>query len=184
MAKSVSPRGSARARVIDAALVLFAEHGVNGTSLQMIADHLGVSKASVYYQFHCKDDIVLAVIRPMYAEIDQLITEVEASPAGPARRKAAVAGLVELAVRHRRVTAIFYRDPAIDSLVSTNDECDAINQRFKKVLGMADEDTRTRVAMSLLIAGIYGSAMDPGLQDVPDSQLEQALLESASQISL
>ena len=60
----MGPRGSARARVIDAALALFADHGVNGTSLQMIADHLGVSKASVYYQFHSKDDIVLAVIRP------------------------------------------------------------------------------------------------------------------------
>lgn len=68
----------ARARVIDAALALFADHGVNGTSLQMIADHLGVSKASVYYQFHSKDDIVLAVIRPVFADLDQLATAIEA----------------------------------------------------------------------------------------------------------
>ncbi|MEZ0051855.1 AcrR family transcriptional regulator [Mycobacterium sp. MAA66] len=182
MAKSVGPRGAARGRVIEAALVLFAEHGVNGTSLQMIGDHLGVSKASVYYQFHSKDEIVLAVIRPVYAEIEQLIIDVEALPAGEPRRDAAVAGLVELAVRHRRVTAIFYRDPAIDILVSSDHECDAINERFKKVLAMADEDVDTRVAMSLAISGIYGSAMDPGLQDVADDDLRRALLQSARRL--
>lgn len=182
VAKSVGPRGAARGRVIEAALVLFAEHGVNGTSLQMIGDHLGVSKASVYYQFHSKDEIVLAVIRPVYAEIEQLIIDVEALPAGEPRRDAAVAGLVELAVRHRRVTAIFYRDPAIDVLVSSDHECDAINERFKKVLAMADEDVDTRVAMSLAISGIYGSAMDPGLQDVADDDLRRALLQSARRL--
>lgn len=183
MARSVAPRGSARGRVIEAALALFAEHGVNGTSLQMIADYLGVSKASVYYQFHSKDDIVLAVIRPVYAEIDQLIIEVEALPVGALRRDAAVSGLVEMAVRHRRVTAVFYGDPAIDNLVSCDQEFDGINQRFKKVLGMADEDVPTRVAMSLVTSGIYGSAMDPSLQDVADEELRQALLQCVRRLA-
>jgi AcrR family transcriptional regulator len=177
VARSVAPRGSARGRVIEAALALFAEHGVNGTSLQMIADHLGVSKASVYYQFHSKDDIVLAVIRPVYAEIDQLITAVEALPAGQTRREASVAGLVDMAIRHRRVTAVFYGDPAVELLVNSDRECDDINQRFKKVLAMAEEDVQTRVAMSLVISGIYGSAMDPALQDIDDEELRHALLQ-------
>jgi AcrR family transcriptional regulator len=33
--------------VLDAALDLFAEHG--GTSLQMIADAIGITKAAVYH---------------------------------------------------------------------------------------------------------------------------------------
>lgn len=48
MAKSVLGRGTARARVLEAALTLFGEHGVSGTTLQMIADSIGVGKASVY----------------------------------------------------------------------------------------------------------------------------------------
>ena len=51
-----------RERVIDAAVELFAGTASAGTSLQMIADHLGVTKAAVYYQFHAKEDIVLAVL--------------------------------------------------------------------------------------------------------------------------
>ncbi|MDR3660898.1 MAG: TetR/AcrR family transcriptional regulator [Mycobacterium sp.] len=179
MARSVAPRGSARARVIEAALVLFAEHGFNGTSLQMIADLLGVSKASVYYQFHSKDEIAMAVIKPVFAEIDQLITEVEKQPDGVPRREAAVAGFVELAIRHRRVTAVFYRDPAIDALVNSHDECTAINARFQKVLGLDGADAETRVTMSMVISGIYGAAMDPDLQDVPDDELHCILLQCA-----
>lgn len=182
MAKSVGPRGSARTRVIEAALALFAEHGVNGTSLQMIADHMGVSKASVYYQFHSKDDIVLAVIRPVFADLDQLATAIEAEERGPGRQEAAITGFVELAVRHRRVTAIFYRDPAIDTLVNSHEECSAINRRLRRVLGLDGADTETRVTMSLVISGVYGSAMDPELQDIPDGELHRILLQSARRL--
>lgn len=182
MAKSVGPRGSARTRVIEAALALFADHGVNGTSLQMIADHMGVSKASVYYQFHSKDDIVLAVIRPVFADLDQLATAIEAEERGPARQEAAITGFVELAVRHRRVTAVFYRDPAIDTLVNSHEECSAINRRLRSVLGLDGADTETRVTMSLVISGVYGSAMDPELQDIPDGELHRILLQSARRL--
>src|SRR5262245_6380774 len=52
---------AAQSRIIAAALDLFAEHGVNGTSFQMIADAIGVTKAAVYHQFRTKDEIILAV---------------------------------------------------------------------------------------------------------------------------
>ena len=45
----------------DAALKLISEHGVSGTSLQMIADEMGVTKAAVYRQFKTKEEIVIAI---------------------------------------------------------------------------------------------------------------------------
>ena len=47
--------------MLDAALALFADNGVSGTSLQMIADAVGITKAAVYHQFRTKEQIVLAV---------------------------------------------------------------------------------------------------------------------------
>jgi AcrR family transcriptional regulator len=41
---------AAQGRIIAAALELFARNGVGGTSLQMIADAIGVTKAAVYHQ--------------------------------------------------------------------------------------------------------------------------------------
>ena len=49
---------AAQTRIIDATLPLFGDHGVSGTSLQMIADRLGVTKAAVHHQFPTKDEIV------------------------------------------------------------------------------------------------------------------------------
>jgi predicted DNA-binding protein YlxM (UPF0122 family) len=37
---------------------LFGQYGVSGTSLQMIAEHIGVTKAAVYHQFRTKEEIV------------------------------------------------------------------------------------------------------------------------------
>ena len=54
------PLSAAQTRVITAALDLFSRHGVGGTSLQMIADEIGVTKAAVYHQYNTKDEIVLA----------------------------------------------------------------------------------------------------------------------------
>ena len=71
-AAAASPLGSAsytaaQTRIIEAALVLFAEHGISGTSLQMIADAIGVTKAAVYHQYNTKDEIVLAVAEVVLA---------------------------------------------------------------------------------------------------------------------
>ncbi|KWX24119.1 TetR/AcrR family transcriptional regulator [Mycolicibacterium wolinskyi] len=182
MAKTVSPRGFARERVLEAALGLFAEHGVNGTSLQMIADRLGVSKAAVYYQFHSKDDIVLAVVQPVFDDMIRLVRIAEAMSTPEARREAAVSGMVELSVRHRRVTAIFHGDPVIDSLVHTRAELQSTIERLTAILLGPDPDTASRIVMSMLMSGVYGSATDPELNDVNDDDLHRVLLDCTQRL--
>jgi AcrR family transcriptional regulator len=69
---------AAQTRIVDAALALFAEHGISGTSLQMIADAIGVTKAAVYHQYNTKDEIVLAVAQVVLARLDAAVTAAEA----------------------------------------------------------------------------------------------------------
>ncbi|CDO30642.1 TetR/AcrR family transcriptional regulator [Mycolicibacterium porcinum] len=182
MAKAVAPRGFARERVLEAALSLFAEHGVNGTSLQMIADRLGVSKAAVYYQFHSKDEIALAVIQPVFDDMMRLVRIAEAMSTPEARREAAVSGMVEMAVRHRRVTAVFHGDPVIDGLVQSRAELQDTIERLTGILLGPDPDAASRVCLSVLAAGIYGSATDPALNDVSDEELQRVLLDCAQRL--
>ncbi|OBB14881.1 TetR family transcriptional regulator [Mycolicibacterium setense] len=182
MAKAVAPRGFARERVLEAALSLFAEHGVNGTSLQMIADRLGVSKAAVYYQFHSKDEIVLAVIQPVFDDMIRLVRIAEAMSTPEARREAAISGMVEMAVRHRRVTAVFHGDPVIDSLVHSRDELQDTIERLTGILLGPEPDAADRICMSVLAAGVYGSATDPALADVTDQELHRVLLDCAQRL--
>ena len=126
MAKPTAPRGFARDRVLHAAVALFAENGVHGTSLQMIADRIGVGKAAVYYQFRSKEDIALEVLRPSIEDIARVIKIAEALPDAQQQRAVAVSGLVEMVVRHRQLAIMFYGDPAIDQLVMNEPDFPAV----------------------------------------------------------
>ena len=92
---------TAQARIISAALELFAENGVGGTSLQMIADAIGVTKAAVYHQYHSKDEIVLAAAKAELERVDAVVRAAEGEPTQARARKALVSGMVDLAVTNR-----------------------------------------------------------------------------------
>lgn len=50
------------ARIIAAALDVFASHGFRGATVDQIASNAGMSKANVLYYFNTKDDIYAAVL--------------------------------------------------------------------------------------------------------------------------
>jgi len=183
VAKPVAPRGSARDRVIEAALALFAEHGYRGTSLQMIAAALGVRKAAVYYQFHSKDDIAMAVMQPVFEELERLAALAESVSAPEAQREVVLCGMIEVAVRHRRTTGMFKGDPAIAELIRANADLDGVIERLQALLFGPDPDAHTRVAMSMLTVGIYGAATDPMLDDFSDAELQQTMLTCTQQLA-
>lgn len=57
-------------RVLTAAAAVFAEHGLSGTVPQ-IADRAGVGKATVYRSFPTKDDLVTAIARQHFADLEK-----------------------------------------------------------------------------------------------------------------
>ncbi|MDG4664172.1 TetR/AcrR family transcriptional regulator [Mycobacterium sp. 236(2023)] len=177
MAKPVATRGFARERVLDAALELFSDHGVSGTSLQMIADRLGVTKAAVYYQFHSKDDIALAVVKPVFDDIEHLLRIADTLPTTETRRSVTMGGMVELIIRHRRVSSVFYGDPTVHHLLEGHDEYRLIGDRLADVLLGPEPDATTRVAVSMLSGGIHGCVGDPMIDDLDDAELQKILLD-------
>ncbi|GAB18715.1 putative TetR family transcriptional regulator [Gordonia effusa NBRC 100432] len=62
--------------ILETARRLFAERGFDATSLQVIADDMGVRKANVYYYFKTKGAILTALLKsvtePMAALLDSL----------------------------------------------------------------------------------------------------------------
>ena len=182
MAKPTAPRGLARGRVLEAAVALFAEHGVHGTSLQMIADRVGVSKAAVYYQFHSKEDIALEVIRPSVEDVARFIRIADAIPDAKQRRAVAVSGLVEMIVRHRRLAVMFYGDPAIDQLVLGEPYFKSVTDRLRELLEGPDRSVVDRIAFSVFFTGVGKAAADPELADIDDAALRRALLDLSARI--
>src|SRR5262245_6168796 len=93
---------AAQTRIIAAALDLFAEHGVNGTSFQMIADAIGVTKAAVYHQFQTKDEIILAVAGLDMPRLESALDAAEAERDRSRALAVLLTRLIELAVDRRR----------------------------------------------------------------------------------
>mgnify|MGYP003588946028 CR=1 FL=1 len=66
MKMSTKPaRTDVRARLQEAAVRLFAEQGVTGTTVAEIAKHAGVTSAMVHYYFKTKDQLLDAVVVEM-----------------------------------------------------------------------------------------------------------------------
>ena len=182
MARPLAQRGTARGRVLDAALALFAEHGVHGTSLQMIADRIGVTKAAVYYQFRSKEDIALEVLRPTIEDTARVIRIAEALPDAEQRRAVAVSGLIEMTVRHRQLAVFFHGDPAIDQMVLDRPELKEVADRLRELLEGPDRKTADRVACAVFLSGVAKAAANPDLLDIDDADLHSALLELSERI--
>lgn len=180
VAKPVSPRGLARGRVLDCAVALFAECGVHGTSLKMIAQRLGVSKAAVYYQFSSKEEIATEMLRPILEDITRIIKIAEALPDWEARRAVACSGLVEMAIRHRQLAAVFVGDPAMPQIAPV--ELRTVTDQLRTLLEGPDPDPPSRIAVAVFFAGMGNAVADPLLADVDDDELHRTLLDLSSRI--
>ncbi|MCA1055457.1 TetR/AcrR family transcriptional regulator [Rossellomorea aquimaris] len=60
-----------RKAILEAAVELFAEQGYNQTSMQQIADSIGISKGSLYSFFQSKEDLIISI----YEHYQQLVFE-------------------------------------------------------------------------------------------------------------
>jgi AcrR family transcriptional regulator len=180
MARPVSVRGQGRSRVLEAAQELFAEHGVSGTSLQMIADHLGVTKAAVYYQFQAKEDIVLAVVESAFDEMRAFLSSAEAASSAAEASRIAMHGLVDLVLRRRQVVAAMSRDPEVRRVVEAHAEYRTLTTRLGQLLMGPRPDTRRRVAVSVVASGLAHAGVDPQLADLGDAALRVELVEVGS----
>lgn len=52
------PKTFTAASVLDQAIILFRQHGYHNTSMQTIADHLGISRSSIYATFNDKNELL------------------------------------------------------------------------------------------------------------------------------
>jgi AcrR family transcriptional regulator len=178
----VRPIGAARDRLLSAALTLFVYHGVNGTSLQMIADALGVTKAAVYHQFQTKSDLVLAVMAPALEQLAELVEHAEAQRSVAARREAALSGLVDLVVDNRRMTAVLYSDPVVARLVQEQPTMRVLSERIKRLITGPDPGEQFLVGVAVIGAGMMMAGLDPELADLDDDTLRRHLLDTARRV--
>lgn len=105
MARPVNADAEAtRRRILDSALVLFAERGAGGSPIREIARSAGVSLAMVHHYFGNKDGLYAACVDTMYADLEGMRQSMlsEATAAGPGNLGQVIDGAVRNGFRFAR----------------------------------------------------------------------------------
>jgi AcrR family transcriptional regulator len=172
-----------RDRVLDVALRLFAEHSFAGTSLQMIADEMGITKAAVYHHFHTREELLSTLVKPALDEM-RAVTDAAAAHRTPhARAEHMLTGFVDLAVRHRKLTAILGTDQAIaQQLLKTQAHFQELVERLLTLLSGPVPGPAGRINAAIALAGIASAAGGDLLGDLDDDTLRKHLAETGRRI--
>jgi AcrR family transcriptional regulator len=161
---------AARTRVLDAALDLFAQHGVSGTSLQMIADAVGVTKAAVYHQFRTKEQIVITVTERELGRLLPALEEAEAHGCGPRARDALLVRTIEIAVADRRLVRTLQFDPVVVRLLAEHVPFQRFMDRLYQVL-LSDAGLDGRIEAAMFSGALSTAVMHPLVADIDDETL-------------
>ena len=166
----------AQMRVVTAALSLFAEHGVSGTSLQMIADAIGVTKAAVYHQFRTKEAIVVAAVEVELGRLEEALDAAEAGERGPEALQTLLTQVIDLAVGRRRIVSTLQHDPVIVRLLADREPFQRFMERLFRVLLGDEIDARARVRAAMIASAIGGAVTHPLVHDLDDATLRSELV--------
>src|SRR3954466_16382497 len=98
MATAALETTDTRTRLIDVAVDLFTRYSFAGTSLQMIADELGFTKAAIYHHFRTREQLLDAVVEPILDRLRVIIDAAEQLRGVHARADHMLTGFAELAV--------------------------------------------------------------------------------------
>lgn len=105
-----------------------------------------------------------------------------AIPSREVRREATISGMIELAVRHRRTTALVHTDPAVAELVEAVGEFRDAVHSLQVILAGPAPDPASRTAVAVLVSGIFGAAADPAVADILDEELHRLLLDCSRRL--
>ena len=171
------PAGHTRDRLTAAAVELFPRHSFAGTSLQMIADELGFTKAAIYHHFRTRDQLLLAVLEPLFAELTAVVEDAQNARTVRGRADRMLTGYTALAVRHRALVAVLAADPGVAAALDEHAGWTGLVHRQIALLADVDPGPAGRVKAVMVLTGT-AAATGPLSSDLSDDELHTHLLEA------
>ena len=173
---SAITRSAAQTRVLDAALKLIAEHGVSGTSLQMIADTMGVTKAAVYRQFKTKEEIVIAITEREMSRLEDALEAAEAAGNGLRSREILLDRMIDQAIERRGIVSVLQFDPVIIRLQAEHKPFQRFIERLYATLLGTEAGPEARLHAAMLSSAISVAVMHPLVADLDAKTLRAQLI--------
>jgi AcrR family transcriptional regulator len=159
-----------RQQILETAQRLFTEYGYDATSLQMIADDLGLTKAAVYYHFRAKVDIRHEIMRPRVERLRTLLDEAAAIRGRRARVEHLVNGFVDFFVAFRQ-----YDLTTID-IAAKREKLDdePLSMRLRALTLLFGDNPTAAERLAFMAVSVIPGYL-PELADLSDEELREAL---------
>ncbi len=179
-----------REQIINAAVDLFYDNGYQRTTLDAVAERLGVTKPFIYYHFKDKEEILAEISRRSIAHANDALEEALATTGRPSERLySVVRTITRSTLKWRRYTAIFFREQknlseqARQPLYSMHRKFDGMLTKLLEEGVRTGEFRVTDPALtSLALAGMIGWAYNwyrpegrLSVEDICDRMAEMAL---------
>jgi AcrR family transcriptional regulator len=169
------PRSDTRQRIQEVARELFLQHGVQRTSLQDIADKLGITKPALYYHFTSREELVRSIVMPLIDEGERFVDDQEGRRDIDAREL--LEGYFDFHYRHREHIVLVLTELTMLADLGLVDKVLAWRDRLGKLVF----GPRPTLAQSTRAVVAFGGLQDCCLQfpDTPYEELRAASVEGA-----
>ncbi len=166
-----------RQRLLNVGMTLVSQHGFGGTSLQMIADELGFTKAAIYHHFRTRDHLLIALMEPMLHDIRRVVELAESQRTARTQMDAMVVGFATVVARNRALAAVMVFDPDVHRILQLQPDWGDLIVRQLTLLTQLDEGATGIIKATALMTGLAGAATG-----APTDIDEQTLIAELSEI--
>jgi AcrR family transcriptional regulator len=169
------PRSGTRQRIQEVARDLFLQQGVQRTSLQDIADKLGITKPALYYHFASREELVRSILVPLIDEGERFVAEQESR--GDVDAREVLEGYFDFHYRHREDLVLVLAELTMLADLGLIDKVLAWRDRLGKLVF----GPTPTLAQSTRAVVAFGGLQDCCLQfpDTPYQALRATSVEAA-----
>ncbi|NRN64227.1 DNA-binding transcriptional regulator, AcrR family [Kibdelosporangium sp. 4NS15] len=167
--------GDTRARILDTALDLFSTRTYKAASMREIAEHVGITKPSLYHHFRSKTEILDSLVGPAVEQLAAVTSTVRGA-------EGVLSGCVGVMLKHRKAMELLLRDASVHSEETAEimKRVTGIVERATALIAGPDPGWRQRVRAAQAFAAATGPiSLFP---DVPDEELHVELVRGAAAV--
>lgn len=165
-----------RERIHAVALDLFISQGFAQTTMQDIADRLGLTKAALYYHFPAKTDLVRSVVQPAIDQIYRFLAQMREHPVPP---RELMERFFDLNYANRKVVLALTLDPSGLLDVDADNLIPRLAEAFQELLLGPGATNAQRVRVVMAAHGL--SRVATLFTDIPYDELRTSAITAALQ---
>ncbi|MEV0249987.1 TetR/AcrR family transcriptional regulator [Nocardia sp. NPDC050712] len=181
--ESVSAGSGTKTAIRDAAVKLFDAKGFEQTSLREVADAVGITKASLYYHYPSKLDLLVAIINPIIEHMRAVTEDIKTVPFGPEGVRTILQRYIRGMLRNRDAGALCVRDTVaiLNAMADRYPDLFEFGRQLGDWLAGPDpspeQKLRASAALHVLEVALLSSEVAP---EANEALIETTLLDAAT----